>query len=61
MDSMLEKESLDFVITSLPWATNPMRLIKVLVEHGVPPPCAADCAGLLGAVTQAQVSAAHME
>ena len=35
MDSMLEKESLDFVITSLPWATNP-ELIKVLVEHGVP-------------------------
>ena len=35
MDSMLEKESLDFVITSLPWANNP-ELIKVLVEHGVP-------------------------
>ena len=35
MDSMLEKEPLDFVITSLPWATNP-ELIKVLVERGVP-------------------------
>ena len=26
---------LDFVVTSLPWATNP-ELIKVLVERGVP-------------------------
>ena len=35
MDSMLEKESLDFVVLRCHWATNP-ELIKVLVEHGVP-------------------------
>ena len=35
MDEMLEGESLDFVVTSLPWETNP-ELIKVLVERGVP-------------------------
>ena len=98
MDEMLESETLDFVITSLPWATNP-ELIKVLVGRGVPvlsetppapevadmvdlweyvekrdgkvcvkertscsptmQPCAVIARGLLGAVTQAQVSAAH--
>ena len=99
MDEMLESETLDFVVTSLPWAINP-ELIKVLVQRGVPvlsetPPapevadmvdlweyvekrdgkvCVAEqyflqpyyaavraviARGLLGAVTQAQVSAAH--
>lgn len=35
MEEMLGTESLDFVVTSLPWETNP-ELIKVLVERGVP-------------------------
>ena len=35
MDEMLESKTLDFVVTSLPWATNP-ELIKVLVQRGVP-------------------------
>lgn len=35
MEEMLDAESIDFAVTSLPWATNP-ELVKVLVRCGVP-------------------------